>query len=323
MKEEITVSVLCAAFNHEKYIQKCLEGFIMQKTKFKFEVLINDDCSSDNTVQIIREFEERYPEIIKPIYQTENQYSQGVKIIEQVLLPLAQGEYIAICEGDDFWTSENKLQLQVEAMQANPDCKMCLHKVQSYYENMQKEEFYPPFSIGTGAIESYKFVEITNGYVFQTSSYFFDAKTFKEFANENPAFSKNSPVGDVCSLLYFANKGPVYYIDKTMSCYRRFSEGSWSQKMMTAEKHVWLGYAERICKTYEDYDEYTNGKFHVLMLVRIYTTKKQYKKIAFSKELREWRKRKTIRKRLLFVAKALSPRLTEKILKKYREKHEC
>ena len=90
-KEEIMVSVFCTAYNHGKYIRDCLEGFVKQKTNFKFEVLINDDASTDNTASIIREYEKKYPDIIKPIYQKENQYSKGISIYRQILVPEASG----------------------------------------------------------------------------------------------------------------------------------------------------------------------------------------------------------------------------------------
>lgn len=94
MNDEIMVSVICTAYNHEKYIRQCLDGFVMQKTNFKYEVIVHDDASTDNTAEIIREYEKKYPEIIKPIYQKENQYSKGVSI-GKIIYPLCQGKYLA------------------------------------------------------------------------------------------------------------------------------------------------------------------------------------------------------------------------------------
>lgn len=90
--EEIAVSVLCLVYNHEKYLRKCLDGFVNQKTNFKFEVIINDDASTDKSADIIREYEEKYPDIIKPIYQTENQYSKGVKLSAVYQYPRVKGK---------------------------------------------------------------------------------------------------------------------------------------------------------------------------------------------------------------------------------------
>ena len=123
--QEILVSVCCAAYNHSAYIRQCLDGFIMQKTNFRFDVLIHDDASTDGTQDIIREYEMKHPDIIKPIYQTENQYCKGGKISLRFNIPRAKGKYIAFCEGDDYWIDPLKLQKQVYFMEANPICNIC------------------------------------------------------------------------------------------------------------------------------------------------------------------------------------------------------
>lgn len=123
----LKVSILCTAYNHEKYIRQTLESFLMQKTNFKYEVLIHDDASTDNTAVIIKEYEEKYPNIIKSIYQKENQYSKGISIISTYLYPEARGKYIALCEGDDYWTDPLKLQKQFDALEANLGIDMCAH----------------------------------------------------------------------------------------------------------------------------------------------------------------------------------------------------
>ena len=103
---EPLVSICCLTYNHAPYIRDAIEGFLMQKTNFPVEILIHDDASTDGTADIIREYETRYPDIIKPIYQTENQYSKGVKISREYQFSRARGKYIALCEGDDYWTDK-------------------------------------------------------------------------------------------------------------------------------------------------------------------------------------------------------------------------
>ena len=125
----IKVSICCLAYNHAPYIRECLEGFVSQKTDFKFEVLIHDDASTDETQKIIKEYEENYPNIIKPIYQTENQYSKthgGINL--RFNFPRCNGDYIAMCEGDDYWSDKNKLQKQVDFLEANKDYSICWTK---------------------------------------------------------------------------------------------------------------------------------------------------------------------------------------------------
>ena len=116
------VSICCITYNHEPYIRQCLDGFMMQKTNFSFEVLIHDDASTDKTQDIIREYEAKYPDIIKPIYQKENQYSKGISVTKTFNYPRVKGKYIAMCDGDDYWIDPYKLQKQVDYLEAHSDC---------------------------------------------------------------------------------------------------------------------------------------------------------------------------------------------------------
>lgn len=125
MKEDPLVSIDCITYNHAPYIRQCLESFLKQKTNFPFEILIHDDASTDGTADIIREYEERYPNIIKPIYQSENQYSKAISISTKYNFPRAKGKYIALCEGDDYWIDPLKLQKQVDLLENNSDCSLC------------------------------------------------------------------------------------------------------------------------------------------------------------------------------------------------------
>ena len=122
------VSICCVAYNHVHFIRQCLDGFVMQKTNFPFEVLIHDDASTDGTQDIIREYEAKYPDIIKPIYQKENQYSKGVRVSLVYNYSRVRGKYVALCEGDDYWTDPYKLQKQVDFLEAHPDYVMCSHQ---------------------------------------------------------------------------------------------------------------------------------------------------------------------------------------------------
>lgn len=120
------VSICSITYNHALYIRQCLEGFLMQKTNFAFEVIINDDCSTDGTTEILKEYAEKYPHIIKPIFQQENQYQKGVRgMFQNIVLPRAHGKFIAICEGDDYWTDPLKLQKQVDFFQKNSGMTYC------------------------------------------------------------------------------------------------------------------------------------------------------------------------------------------------------
>ena len=116
------VSICCTTYNNEKNLRQTLEGFLSQKCDFPFEVLIHDDVSTDGTIEIIREYADKYPEIIKPLFEEENQYSKGVPINETFNFPRAQGKYIALCEGDDYWCDPTKLQRQIAHMEMDEQC---------------------------------------------------------------------------------------------------------------------------------------------------------------------------------------------------------
>ena len=133
------VSICSITYNHAPYIRQCLEGFLMQKTNFAFEVIINDDYSTDGTTEILKEYAEKYPHIIKPIFQQENQYQKGVRgMFQNIVLPRARGKFVAICEGDDYWTSSTKLREQVNFMDNNPDYGMCYTNCDVIYQENNK-----------------------------------------------------------------------------------------------------------------------------------------------------------------------------------------
>ena len=119
------VTIRCITYNHEPYIRQCLEGFVMQKTNFPFEAIVHDDASTDGTAAIIREYAEKYPDIIKPIYETENQYSKHDGSLQRIMNAHIRGKYVALCEGDDYWVDPLKLQKQVDLLEGNPSVSLC------------------------------------------------------------------------------------------------------------------------------------------------------------------------------------------------------
>ena len=131
------VSIGCVTFNHENYIAQAIESFLIQETSFPVEILIYDDASTDTTPEIIREYESAYPDVIMPIYQTENQFSKkqvrGINL--RFNFSRARGKYMAMCEGDDYWTESLKLQKQVDFLEANPEYVLCQHKTEMIWED--------------------------------------------------------------------------------------------------------------------------------------------------------------------------------------------
>ncbi len=128
IEQKPLVAIQCITYNHEPYIRDALEGFAMQKTNFPFVAIVHDDASTDKTAEIIREYAEKYPDIIKPIFETENQYSKKDGSLGRIMkeaIATTRAKYIAMCEGDDYWTDPLKLQKQVDFLESNPDYGMC------------------------------------------------------------------------------------------------------------------------------------------------------------------------------------------------------
>lgn len=128
------VSIVCTTYNHERYIESAIRGFLSQDCAFPFEILIHDDASTDGTQEVIRRWQQRYPQIIKPLLQAENQKSKGVRPFE-LLLARARGQYVATCEGDDFWVERGKLQKQVGFLMQHPDVSCSAHNYQHFIES--------------------------------------------------------------------------------------------------------------------------------------------------------------------------------------------
>lgn len=280
VQNRIGVTVGCTVYNHEKYLRKCLDGFVMQKTTFPFEVIVHDDASTDRSPEIIREYAEKYPELIKPIFQKENQYSQNISITRTYIFPMVRGKYYASCEGDDYWCDENKLQKQYDAMEANPNCLFCAHKVQLIAEDGHSLGiFYPKVSAPSGVLQQKDFLErVLNSYPFQTSSYFRRYEIFKEQIEQSPEFIKIAPIGDVPTMLYCASFGPAYYIDEVMSCYRTNSIGSWNMRVVQ-NKEKFAKHCDAVIEMYKQFNVFTESRYSQLVDRAIWGTE-MYKKTA-------------------------------------------
>lgn len=252
MNNEITVSVICTAYNHEKYIRKCLDGFIMQKTNYKFEVLVHDDASTDKTPEIIREYQNKYPDIIKPIYQTVNCYSQGIDIIKDIIFPNVNGKFVALCEGDDCWVDPLKLQEQYDLLNENETIHACYHNVQHISEKGELlNTYFPKSRINSGMLTSKML--LTN--YFHLCSLFIRTSDFNSLIHER--FAKLSLATDGIMLRFLANLGYVYYIDKVMSYYRENSINSWTERIRNDSEYK-LQCIRKEIESLEAYNEYTN-----------------------------------------------------------------
>lgn len=216
-KTKPVVSILCITYNHEKYIAEALDGFVRQETDFPFEVIVHDDASTDSTAKIIKDYQKRYPEVIKPILEKQNRYSKdGVRFVAD-MLNMAQGEFIAQCEGDDYWTDPQKLQKQIDYMRANPDCTICFHPVRVTFTDSTQEDYVYPQNINTN---DFTLLELINQNYMQSNSVLFRRQTYKNYPTDI------APL-DWYTNLYHARRGGIGFINETMAVYRRHQGGIW------------------------------------------------------------------------------------------------
>lgn len=260
--EDVKVSIICNAYNHEKYIRKCLEGLVMQKTGFAFEILVHDDASIDGTAGIIREFEEKYPELVKPVYQTENQYSKSASSVASFQYPRVKGKYIAICEGDDYWTDPLKLQKQYDALEERLDIDMCATKAKKVVANTEK-------FLGFVEPKNETCVISLNDVIKGGGNYFATCSLFvrKEILL-NPYPFKEKINLDYATQISGALRGGVYYINEDMCSYRILSDASWTQSVKK-NPSIQINTYKKIIEMLKSLDEFTNYANREIILDRI------------------------------------------------------
>lgn len=222
--DEPLVSICCISFNHEDFLEKALDGFLIQETNFPFEILVHDDASTDRSADIIRAYEAKYPNLIQPIYQTENQYSQNIEPMSAYNYSRAKGKYIAICEGDDYWTGTSKLQLQADFLEANEDYSICYHNstVVDEHDNMVSKMKHPsPRDYNQDEMLLGEVFILTNTVLFKT----FTPEELKHFRNQfRKAFN-----GDMALMHHLGFLGKCKYMDNVdYAAYRVHSGGIWS-----------------------------------------------------------------------------------------------
>lgn len=218
------VSVICNTYNQEMYIEDAIRGFLIQETDFPFEVIINDDASTDRNPEIIKSYAEKYPSIIKPVFQEENQYSQGRKP-SVVSFSHTSGEYIALCEGDDFWICPHKLQDQFNTIEREsvglvycPAVALSGAKTQGLTGQMALNDAHVPLEE----------VIRGGGSFCPTASVFVDRTALNVLFGE-PWFLQ-APVGDLYIQAYCSAATGAYFLAKPYCVYRKFANGSWSEK---------------------------------------------------------------------------------------------
>lgn len=226
------VSICCTAYNHENYIRSAIEGFLMQRTSFPNEIIIHDDASTDNTAKIIKEYAVKYPDLIIPILQTENQISKklGSNLVRFVF-PRATGKYFALCDGDDFWTDPLKLQKQVDELEKYHDCHICFHPASVYDDAEKKTIKIVGKNDNFGRILSPRDVILGGGGFMPTCSLVINRIVFDNL----PDWFIKVPVSDYYLQILGSLNGGALFLEETMSVYRTNVKGSWTDRFNNAD----------------------------------------------------------------------------------------
>lgn len=208
--EPLMVSIECTVYNHEPFLRKCLDGFVMQETNFRFEAIVHDDASTDGSDLIIKEYADKYPAIIKPIFEKENQFSKSVIEMRKLIVSHLHGKYIAICEGDDYWTDPLKLQKQVAYLETHESVNICVHNAIRMYSDGRSELFNRDLESGVYDLRK----SLQMGWFTPTASFLY--RNNFEF---NSLWFENGSNGDMSVLYSNLLNGDLYYSNEIMSVY--------------------------------------------------------------------------------------------------------
>ena len=240
------ISVWIITYNQEKYIAKALESALEQETDFKYEIVIGEDCSTDGTRKILLEYQAKYPEKIKLLLHEKN---VGMIANQNLTFKACQGEYIAMLEGDDFWSDKHKLQRQYDAMQKYPECALSFHPVYTT-DGRVLNKYSDKIKVFTTE-ESIK----GGGYFSSTPSLMIK----KSVISSMPSFLDKAPAGDYYIQIFGSLNGGALFIPDIMATYRVNAEGSWSESVYDVEKKT--NFIERTLRKIKKVDHYLNEKY--------------------------------------------------------------
>lgn len=233
-EKPLMVTIRCTAYNHEPYIRDCLEGFVKQRTNFRFEAIVHDDASKDGTASIIREYAEKYPDIIKPIFESENQYSKHDGSLNRIMNAHTCGRYVAYCEGDDYWTDPLKLQKQFDILEKNPNITMVYTNFETVDKNGVKVDRPRYEHIRKISKSGSIFYELlTSGNFVMTVSTMYRRDIIMNQLVEKSPFRLDYLLTTVA-----AGLGDVFYIKDKTCCYRWTPTGMMETNMQGVEKAI-------------------------------------------------------------------------------------
>jgi glycosyltransferase involved in cell wall biosynthesis len=256
MNRKPIVSICCFTFNQENYVKDALDGFLMQKTEFPFEIIIHDDASTDKTADIIQDYQKRYPGKITAICQNSNQYSKGI-LPEIYVYKIIQGKYVAFCEGDDYWTDPLKLQKQVSEMEKYPDCHISFHPAIGIFPDGKKRKILSRYS-RKNKIVSIDDVILGGGLYMPTAAVIVHSSVIPRVLSFFD-FAKPFPIGDYFLQILGAENGGALYLNEAMCAYRINAKNSFSLKLKDSR---FTSKIKILCiNVLEKIDEFTEYRF--------------------------------------------------------------
>lgn len=216
------VVISCTAYNHEKFLRDALDGFVMQETDFPYVAVVHEDASTDGTAAIIREYAEKYPDLILPIYEEENQYGKTLSRVMRTARNVTGAKYVALCEGDDYWTDPRKLQKQIDFLQSHPDHSMCFHNAIEHWEDGSR----PDHLFAELEPRDYDYREMGAGWRVPTASAVVRKEIYDSDLFRRAKQCKDFIYGDILVWLTAVEFGKIYCTGEVMSVYRRHIGGA-------------------------------------------------------------------------------------------------
>jgi glycosyltransferase involved in cell wall biosynthesis len=299
------VSIQCLVYNHAPYIADCLDGILNQRTNFPFEVVVHEDASTDNSAEIIREYEKKFPLIIKPIYEKENQYSKHN--IRNIINPLLRGKYVAVCEGDDYWCDSNKLQKQVEFLETHSDYSACTHNT---FRTLLRGWFKRGKTLAMFEKKD-KIFDISKISIMDCQYHTSSLVCKRDYFVNRPDFCFAQPgAGDLPLRIFLLMQGKIMRFGDVMSVYRSGVPGSWTRRIAMNRKKS-IENTKNSIKMLQMANEWSDKKFNNKF--EEYISYLHYKIILREKKFRlltqdeylKWWKKETFKNKFKLILKSM------------------
>lgn len=258
---EPLVSICCQTYNHKNYIIEALDSFLIQKTNFSFEILLRDDASTDGTAELCKDYAAKYPDLIKLLAYEENQWQKGISPFRDNV-KRARGKYIALCEGDDYWTDPLKLQKQVDFLEKNPQYSFCCHRYKIYNESSGAFSNEPTSNLYENSDLVIDLELFSKAWVTKTLTAVIRRELLMEIL---PHLQKYEYSNDVHQFYYLLKKGNAISLNQVMGVYRQHDGGVFNSQSNLAKAKIGYEIYKELWE-YNQSDMFLRNKFKVFIL---------------------------------------------------------